>query len=244
MGNFLRWTRSNKEWRENGNPCRTAPVQIGYGEGFVPWEISAEAWKEYAAQGHGSQSHERICERGGWGASEMAILLFERIKRIEAQSSSRAPAAHGESATARVHYVEHRIREDVGFWVAEPREQSGAAAVYASRQMKGTTALVYALDIHDALTFATKTECEEWIRARELPLVACEHLVVSSLPPAPSAPTTREADVPPAGLRCLACEVRPATRYARDAEGFGFALCGACRLDDEVPAAPASERKP
>jgi hypothetical protein len=172
-----------------------------------------------------------------WAAKEIARLDAE-VYRL------RAPAAHGESATARVHYVEHRIREDVGFWVAEPREQSGAAAVYASRQMKGTTALVYALDIHDALTFATKTECEEWIRARELPLVACEHLVVSSLPPAPSAPTTREADVPPAGLRCLACEVRPATRYARDAEGFGFALCGACRLDDEVPAAPASERKP
>jgi hypothetical protein len=172
-------------------------------------------------------------------AYHCTLLLLE-VERVQA----RAPAAHGESATARVHYVEHRIREDVGFWVAEPREQSGAAAVYASRQMKGTTALVYALDIHDALTFATKTECEEWIRARELPLVACEHLVVSSLPPAPSAPTTREADVPPAGLRCLACEVRPATRYARDAEGFGFALCGACRLDDEVPAAPASERKP
>jgi hypothetical protein len=63
---------------------------------------------------------------------------------------------------------------------------------------------------------------------------------------APSAPTTREADVPPAGLRCLSCEVRPATRYARDAEGFGFALCDRCRMDDEAPASapPAPSPSP
>jgi hypothetical protein len=93
VGDWLRWTRVNKEWRENGRPCRTAPVQIGYGEGAVPFDVSAEAWKEYAAQGHGSQSHERICQRGGWGAAELAILLYERIKRIEAAPATETGTA-------------------------------------------------------------------------------------------------------------------------------------------------------
>lgn len=49
----------------------------------VPMEVSAEAWREYAAQGHGDQSHERILERGGFGSLELMILLFQRIKRLE-----------------------------------------------------------------------------------------------------------------------------------------------------------------
>lgn len=61
---------------------KTAPIQT-HSEKDVPWDVSAEAWKEYAAQGHGNQSHERICERGGFGASELAILLYERIKRLQ-----------------------------------------------------------------------------------------------------------------------------------------------------------------
>jgi hypothetical protein len=65
---------------------RRAPVQT-FQETSVPWEISAEAWKEYAAQGHGNQSHERVCERGGWGVEELAALLYRRIKRLEALSA-------------------------------------------------------------------------------------------------------------------------------------------------------------
>jgi hypothetical protein len=171
-------------------------------------------------------------------AYHCTLLLLE-VERVQA----RAPAAHGESATARVHYVEHRIREDVGFWVAEPREQSGAAAVYASRQMKGTTALVYALDIHDALTFATKTECEEWIRARELPLVACEHLVVSSLPPAPSpSPADREES---AGGACPVPKCHAG--MLRDHNGHDSVSCPVCdgtlTMEDLLAASPADAKE-
>jgi hypothetical protein len=56
--------------------------------GRVPLEVSAEAWKEYAAQGHGDQSHERIIQRGGFGSLELAILLFQRIKRLESRGGS------------------------------------------------------------------------------------------------------------------------------------------------------------
>jgi hypothetical protein len=50
----------------------------------VPREVSEEAWKEYAWQGHRNQSHERVCERGGFGPNELAILLYQRCKRLEA----------------------------------------------------------------------------------------------------------------------------------------------------------------
>jgi hypothetical protein len=63
---------------------KTAPIQT-HMEKDVPWDVSREAWKEYAAQGHGNQSHERLCERGGFAASELAILLYERIQRLEKQ---------------------------------------------------------------------------------------------------------------------------------------------------------------
>jgi hypothetical protein len=72
--------------RETRNGKR-APVQT-QGEHDVAWEVSAEAWKEYAAEGHGDQSHERLCERGGFGLSELADLLYLRIKRLEGRSPS------------------------------------------------------------------------------------------------------------------------------------------------------------
>ena len=46
-------------------------------------EVAREAYKEYAAQGHGDQSFELLHERGGFGCKELAQLLFERIKRLE-----------------------------------------------------------------------------------------------------------------------------------------------------------------
>lgn len=64
---------------------RKAPVQRG--EGSVPWEVSAEAWKEYAALGH-DQSHERLCARGGFSVEEIAVLLYQRIKRLEGSPPS------------------------------------------------------------------------------------------------------------------------------------------------------------
>jgi hypothetical protein len=45
--------------------------------------VAEEAYKEYADQYGNSQSFERLCERGGFGIDELAILLFDRIKRLE-----------------------------------------------------------------------------------------------------------------------------------------------------------------
>lgn len=45
--------------------------------------IAREAYEEYAAQGHGNQSFERLHERGGFCAMEIITLLYQRIKRIE-----------------------------------------------------------------------------------------------------------------------------------------------------------------
>jgi len=45
--------------------------------------IAREAYKEYAAQGHGAQSFERLHEGGGFCAMEIIVLLYQRIKRIE-----------------------------------------------------------------------------------------------------------------------------------------------------------------
>lgn len=39
---------------------------------------------------------------------------------------------------------------------------------------------------------------------------------------------------PPAGVPCLGCGERCATRYARDTEGFGFAMCDECHLEEEA----------
>lgn len=65
----------------------TAPVQkiqAYTGGGQIPRVVAEEAYKEYAAQYGNEQSFERLCERGGFGAEELAILLYERIKRLEA----------------------------------------------------------------------------------------------------------------------------------------------------------------
>lgn len=79
MADFM---RVNGVWN-----CPTAPMQCDRGD-TAPLAVAAEAWKEYAAQGHGSQSLERINERGGFHAAELAILLYERIKRLEAAHAS------------------------------------------------------------------------------------------------------------------------------------------------------------
>ncbi len=57
-------------------------MQTGSREGEVPLVVAEEAHKEYAAQGY-SQSLARLNERGGFGAAELAILLYQRIKRLE-----------------------------------------------------------------------------------------------------------------------------------------------------------------
>lgn len=37
----------------------------------------------------------------------------------------------------------------------------------------------------------------------------------------------------PTGKLCLACRDRFATRYARDRDGIGYAMCSECELDEE-----------
>ncbi len=49
----------------------------------IPEAWGAEAYKEYAAQFGTSQSLERLCERGGFCWGELAMLLYQRIQRIE-----------------------------------------------------------------------------------------------------------------------------------------------------------------
>ncbi len=43
--------------------------------GTVSWAEHEEAWAQYARDGHGSQSAERINERGGFGYEEISKLL-------------------------------------------------------------------------------------------------------------------------------------------------------------------------
>lgn len=56
---------------------KTAPVQAE-SRCRIPWDVHVRAWQVYAAIGHGSQSAQRIAERGGFGTYEIALLLAER----------------------------------------------------------------------------------------------------------------------------------------------------------------------
>ena len=49
----------------------------------VPLIVAEEAYKEYRAQYGSEQSLKRLGERGGFGAAELAILLCQRIRRLE-----------------------------------------------------------------------------------------------------------------------------------------------------------------
>ena len=54
----------------------------------VPWAYAEEAYKEYSAQFGTSQTLERLAERGGFGASEIVMLLVQRCKRLEAKPTN------------------------------------------------------------------------------------------------------------------------------------------------------------
>ncbi len=49
----------------------------------VKEEIAREAYKEYADEGHGGQSFERLQERGGFDVTELIALLYCRCRRLE-----------------------------------------------------------------------------------------------------------------------------------------------------------------
>lgn len=79
------WRHSGgNNWSSEGaGKLEVVPVQIHSLARTVPKELAAEAYKEYAAQYGTGQSFERLHERGGFGLDELAILLYERIRRIE-----------------------------------------------------------------------------------------------------------------------------------------------------------------
>lgn len=64
-------------------PIETFPVQVNRLDDTVPLVVAQEAYKEYAALYGIDQSLETLGSRGGFGASELANLLYQRIKRIE-----------------------------------------------------------------------------------------------------------------------------------------------------------------
>jgi hypothetical protein len=49
------------------------PRPIGWE--YIPWSLAEEAWEGYKKAGHGSQSLERIAERGGFSRQEVACAL-------------------------------------------------------------------------------------------------------------------------------------------------------------------------
>jgi hypothetical protein len=81
------WTGLNGTWVDGGgSPVTTAPVQKiagNTGNGRIPFAVAEEAYKEYSAVYGTSQTLERLNERGGFGAEELMILLYDRCKRLE-----------------------------------------------------------------------------------------------------------------------------------------------------------------
>lgn len=78
----MSFLRFNGEWRLNGKAIKTFPIPDNRGDREVPLVVAEEAYKEYSAQHGTSQSLKRLGERGGFHCSELAILLYERIKRL------------------------------------------------------------------------------------------------------------------------------------------------------------------
>lgn len=68
------------EWRKGNQPIEAAPIQR---DTSVPLEVAAEAHKQYCNEYGSAQTLQRINERGGFGAAELALLLYARIKKLE-----------------------------------------------------------------------------------------------------------------------------------------------------------------
>lgn len=86
---YCRWSCDNRgtNWRDGaGRSLQTCPVQREE-HSVLPRELVEEAYREYAAQGHGSQSLERLNERGGFGVGEVLMLLYDRINRLQGNLS-------------------------------------------------------------------------------------------------------------------------------------------------------------
>ena len=72
----------NGEWQVDGKPVETFPVQDTRGQSRVPVVVAEEAYKAYTARYGSRQTLKRLGERGGFGAAEIAILLFQRCQRL------------------------------------------------------------------------------------------------------------------------------------------------------------------
>ena len=58
---------------------------------YVREDVARWVYREYEAQGHGSQSFDRLHERGGFGVGELVVLLVERLSRFEEAPTSARP---------------------------------------------------------------------------------------------------------------------------------------------------------
>ena len=67
-----------KAWHDGTVVVESAPL-LDSSRG-IPMAVAEEAYKEYVARHGNIQSLERINQRGGFGAAELAILLYDRIK--------------------------------------------------------------------------------------------------------------------------------------------------------------------
>jgi hypothetical protein len=77
------YTWNGKEWKDySGNLVSVVPIQEEK-QRMIPTPIAEEAYKEYAEQYGKEQTFARLCERGGFGFTEMIILLYQRCCRLE-----------------------------------------------------------------------------------------------------------------------------------------------------------------
>lgn len=90
--NFGKW----RTW--GGLPIESFPLLIKEKDNTIPLIVAEEAYKEYAAQFGTQQTLNRLGERGGFGVSELAILLFERIKKLDTQLKNATQQSQDQAA--------------------------------------------------------------------------------------------------------------------------------------------------
>lgn len=59
------------------NDERPCPVQSNDGVRAIPWGLAEMLYAGYASEGHGSQSLERMADRGGFGRRELGALAVD-----------------------------------------------------------------------------------------------------------------------------------------------------------------------
>jgi hypothetical protein len=74
-----------KKWVDSrtDNPVRAFKISIELADYSIPWQVAEEAFKEYQERFTDMSSLEEVERSGGFGAAELALLLYERVKRVE-----------------------------------------------------------------------------------------------------------------------------------------------------------------